>query len=78
MSVVSDFVASVLQPLLSPDKGSPIQMPILSAVLALVRNEFERIFAPRKANVAPQQTVALLTDPSNPRCWRIPPSSTCW
>ena len=66
VKAVSDFVAAVLQPLLSPAKGSPIQMPILSALLSLVRNEFERIFAPRKANVAPQQTVALLTDPPNP------------
>ena len=67
VKAVSDFVAAVLQPLLSPAKGSPIQMPILSALLSLVRNEFERIFAPRKANVAPQQTVALLTDPSQSR-----------
>jgi hypothetical protein len=66
VGVISDFVASVLQPLLSPDKGSPIQMPILSAVLSLVRNEFERIFAPRKTNVAPLQTTALLTDPPSP------------
>ena len=63
-SVVSDFVAAVLHPMLSPDKGSPIQMPILSAVLSLVRNEFERSLSPRNANVAPQQTVALLTDPT--------------
>ena len=46
VKAVSDFVAAVLQPLLSPAKGSPIQMPILSALLSLVRNEFERIFAP--------------------------------
>ena len=64
VSVVSDFVAAVLQPMLSPGKGSPIQIPILTAVLSLVRNEFERILSPRKANVASQQTVALLTDPS--------------
>ena len=66
VGVVSDFVASVLQPLLSPGKGSPIQMPILSAVLSLVRNEFERIFAPRNGNVASQQTTTLLTDPPSP------------
>ena len=64
VSVVSDFVAAVLQPMLSPGEGSPIQIPILSAVLSLVRNEFERILFSRKANVASQQTVALLTDPS--------------
>ena len=39
-------------------------MPILSAVLSLVRNEFERSLSPRNANVASQQTVALLTDPT--------------
>ena len=63
VGVVSEFVAAVLQPILSPGKGSPIQMPILSAVLAAWRNEFERVLFPRKANMAPQQTVALLKDP---------------
>ena len=66
VGVVTEFVAAVLQPLLSPAEGSPVQIPLLSAVLSLVRNEFERIFAPRKANVAPQQTVTLLADPSTP------------
>ncbi len=64
LNLVSDFVAAVLQPLLSPVRGTPIQIPILTAALSLVRNEFERIFAPRKANVASQQNVSLVTDPS--------------
>ena len=62
VSAVSDFVAAVLHPLLSPAQGTPIQIPILTAALSLVRNEFERIFAPRKANVASQQDVSLLAD----------------
>jgi arylsulfatase A-like enzyme len=64
VGVVTEFVAAVLQPLLGQGGGSPIQMPILTAALALVRNEFERIFAPRKTSVASQQTVTLLADPS--------------
>ncbi|MGK2880872.1 MAG: alkaline phosphatase family protein [Mycobacterium sp.] len=63
VNLVSDIVASILQPLLAPGDGSPIQLPILTAVLALVRNEFERILAPRKA-IAPQQTVTVLKEPS--------------
>jgi hypothetical protein len=66
VAVVTEFVAAVLQPLLSPAGGAPVQIPFLSAVLSLVRNEFERIFAPREANVAPQQSVTLLADPSTP------------
>jgi len=64
VGVVADFVAAMLQPLLSPAGDSPIQIPILTAMLSLVRNEFERILAPRKVNVASQQTVALLADPT--------------
>jgi hypothetical protein len=63
VSIVSDFVAAVLNPLLSPGTGSPIQIPILTAVLSLVRNELERIFLPRNANRASQKTVALVADP---------------
>ena len=55
ISVVTEFVASVLHPLLSAAEGSPIQIPILSAVLSLVRNEFERILAPQTVNVASQR-----------------------
>ena len=64
LNLVSDFVAAVLQPLLGPVRGTPIQIPILTAALSLVRNEFERIFAPRTANVTSQQNVSLVTDPS--------------
>ena len=64
VGAVTEFVAAVLQPLLSPAEDSPIQLPFLSAVLSLVRNEFERIFAPRKTNAASQQAVTLLANPS--------------
>ena len=64
LNLVSDFVTAVLRPLLSPARGTPIQLPILTAALSLVRNEFERYFAPRKVNAAFQQNVTLLTDPS--------------
>ena len=64
VGVVTDFVAAVLQPLLSPADGSPIQIPILTAMLSLLRNELERILVPRKANVASQQSVTLLVNPS--------------
>jgi hypothetical protein len=64
LNLVSDFVTAVLRPLLSPARGTPIQLPILTAALSLVRNEFERYFAPRKVNAAFQRNVTLLTDPS--------------
>jgi Type I phosphodiesterase / nucleotide pyrophosphatase len=63
VSIVSDFVAAVLNPLLSPGTGSPIQIPILTAVLAAMRDALERIFMPRTANQASQKTVALIADP---------------
>jgi hypothetical protein len=64
VGVVTEIVASVLQPLLNPGEGSPIQMPILSAALSLVRNEFERILAPARANFMAQQTVSLVPNPT--------------
>jgi hypothetical protein len=64
VSVISDLVAAVLNPLLSPGNGSPIQIPILSAMLSMVRDELERFSQPRSTTWASQQTVALLTDPS--------------
>lgn len=63
VSVVSEVVAAVLQPLLSPGNGSPIGLPILTAVLALVRNELDRILVPRRTTSS-QQTVAVLHEPS--------------
>lgn len=64
VGVVTEIVASVLQPLLNLGEGSPIQMPILTAALALVRNEFERILAPARANFMAQQTVSLVSNPT--------------
>ena len=61
---VTEFVASALEPLLRWGETSPIQIPLLSAVLSLVRNEFDRILGPRTATVAPQQTVSQLANPS--------------
>lgn len=63
VSVVSEVVAAVLQPLLSPGNGSPIGLPILTAVLALVRNELDRILVPRRTTSS-QQTVTVLHEPS--------------
>lgn len=60
---VTEFVASVLQPLLSLGEGAPIQIPLLSAALSLVRNEFERVLGPRGVNVTAQQTTSA---PANP------------
>lgn len=60
IGVVADFISAILSPLLSPAQGSPIQMPILTAVLGAVRNEFERIFNPRKTTVAAQQSTSLV------------------
>lgn len=65
VSVITDFVASVLRPLLNPGEGSPIQIPILTAMLSLVRDEFERILLPRNTKVASQQTTAQLVDPTD-------------
>lgn len=62
VSVVSDVVTAVLQPLLANGNGSPIGLPILTAVLALVRNELDRILVPRKTTS--QQTVTVLHEPS--------------
>jgi hypothetical protein len=64
---VTAFVASVLEPLLNLGERSPIQIPILSAALSLIRNEFDRILGPRIANVGSQQTVSLVDDPTQPR-----------
>jgi len=63
VAAIADFVDALLQPLLNPGPGSPFQIPILTAVLSLVRNEFERIFAPRPAQVA-TRPAATLVDPT--------------
>jgi hypothetical protein len=64
VSIVTNLVSAVLQPFMGPDTGSPIQAPLLWAVLSAVRNEMERVLFRRTANVAPQQTVAQLVDPT--------------
>ena len=63
VTAIADFVDALLQPLLNPGPGSPFQIPILTAVLSLVRNEFERMFAPRPAQVT-TRPAATLVDPT--------------
>jgi len=60
--LVSDAVTAVLQPLLRPGTGSPIQVPLFTAMLAAVRDEIERIFLRRTANVATQPAATGLAD----------------
>ena len=64
VSVVTDFVAAVLQPLLSWGTGSPIQLPVLFGMLSAVRDELERALFRRTAPVASQQDVVQLVDPT--------------
>jgi len=63
VTAIADVVGALFQPLLNPAGGSPFQIPILTAVLSLVRNEFERIFAPRPTRVAVLPP-ATLVDPT--------------
>lgn len=63
VTVIADFVDALFRPLLNPSSGSPFQIPILSAVLSLVRNEFERVFTPRPAKVG-SAPVATQVDPT--------------
>jgi hypothetical protein len=64
VSVVSDIVAAVLNPFLGTGDGSPIQLPILTAMLAAVRDGLERMFVPRSVNRVSQPTVSLVADTS--------------
>jgi len=72
VSFVTNLVAAVLQPFLSPGTGQPIFASLLWGVLSAVRNEIERVLFPRTAPVAAQQTVSqidptpnsLLADPT--------------
>jgi hypothetical protein len=66
VSVVSDLVAAVLRPLMSPGPWSPIQPTLLLGVLSAVRNEIERTLFPRSAPVASQYTVTQLDPTPNP------------
>jgi hypothetical protein len=63
VTAIADFVDALFRPLLNPSSGSPFQIPILSAVLSLVRNEFERVFTPRPTRVG-SQPVATQVDPT--------------
>lgn len=63
VTAIADFVDALFRPLLNPSSGSPFQIPILSAVLSLVRNEFERVFTPRPARVSSQPVVTQV-DPT--------------
>jgi Type I phosphodiesterase / nucleotide pyrophosphatase len=63
--VVTNLVAAVLQPMLSWATTSPIQIPILSAMLAAVRNEMERNLFGRTAPVTAQHTISQLVDPAD-------------
>jgi hypothetical protein len=66
VSVVADFVAAVLNPLLGTGGGLPFQMPILTAILSVARDELERIFVPRSTTPSRQQTVSVFTtDPDS-------------
>jgi hypothetical protein len=62
VSVIADFVAAVLNPLLSPGNGSPFGLPILSAMLGAVRDELERNSLPRKTAAGSQKVTTLVTD----------------
>ena len=64
VSVVSNLVSALLQPLAGSGDGSPIQMPMLTAMLSLVRNEFERVLSGGKGTVASQQTSSILPNPT--------------
>jgi Type I phosphodiesterase / nucleotide pyrophosphatase len=63
VSVVSDLVAAVLQPFMSPGTGSPILPSLLLGLLSAVRNEIERALFRNTTNAAPQYTVTQI-DPT--------------
>jgi hypothetical protein len=63
VSVVTDFVAAVLQPFMSPGTGLPFPASLLVGLLSTVRNEIERALFRRTAPVASQYTVTQI-DPT--------------
>lgn len=63
ITVVTRFVAALLEPLLNAAEHAPIQIPILSAALSLVRNEFDRILGPR-GGTAVQPVTTAVVDPT--------------
>ncbi len=61
--IFTDALGSVLQPLVSPGTGSPpLQLPTLAAILAAVRDEFERILVPRPTQVTYPPTTSQPVD----------------
>ena len=63
--LVADVVRAVLQPLSGTGDGSPLQLPVLTAVLAAVRNELERNMARPGTTVVAQQTVSKMVKPDD-------------
>jgi hypothetical protein len=57
-------MVTVLRPLLGHGTGSPLQLPVMTAMLAAVRDEIERTTLRRNVSVAPQQTVTRPASPS--------------
>jgi hypothetical protein len=64
VSVVTDFVAAVLQPFMSPGSGLPLPASLLVGLLSAVRNEIERTLFRRTAPVASQYTVSQIAGPT--------------
>ena len=63
VSFVTDLVAAVLQPFMSPGTGSPILPTLLLGVLSAVRNEIERALFRNTSNPTSQVTVTQI-DPT--------------
>ena len=63
VSVVTDFVAAVLQPFMNPGSGLSFPASLLVGVLSAVGNEIERLLR-RTAPVASQYTVSQIAGPS--------------
>jgi len=63
VSVITDFVAAVLQPFLGPGSGLSFPASLLVGVLSAVGNEIERALR-RIAPVASQYTVSQIAGPS--------------
>jgi hypothetical protein len=66
VSIVTDFIDAVLRSMQAPGDGSPLQAPMLTAALFLVRNEFERGLAPHTTNATTQQSVTQVEDLAAP------------
>ena len=64
VTVVSDFVTAMLRPLMDKGADSPVQMPALLAMTAVVRDEFERVRTLRTANPQARYTVTQIGGPS--------------